>query len=67
MKIRVKVVCVLLFLLPSLMLWSAGTKEQGAAKADGATVITIWDFKYGDVQGVQPAMKKIDDSKFAYR
>lgn len=24
-------------------------------------VITIWDFKYGDVQGVQPAMKKIDD------
>ncbi|WP_293908786.1 ABC transporter substrate-binding protein [Sphaerochaeta sp. UBA5836] len=61
MKIRVKVVCVLLFLLPSLMLWSAGTKEQGAAKVDGATVITIWDFKYGDVQGVQPAMKKIDD------
>lgn len=23
--------------------------------------ITIWDFKYGDVQGVQPAMKKIDN------
>jgi raffinose/stachyose/melibiose transport system substrate-binding protein len=26
-----------------------------------AATITIWDFKYGDVQGVQPAMKKIDD------
>ena len=23
--------------------------------------ITIWDFKYGDVKGVQPAMKKIDE------
>ena len=23
--------------------------------------ITVWDFKYGDVKGVQPAMKKIDD------
>lgn len=61
MKIRVKVVCVLLMLIPSMMLWSAGTKEQGSAKTDGAAVITIWDFKYGDVQGVQPAMKKIDD------
>ncbi|MDD3057873.1 MAG: extracellular solute-binding protein [Sphaerochaeta sp.] len=61
MKVRMKVMCVLLLLLPSMMLWSAGTKESGAQKADGAAVITVWDFKYGDVQGVQPAMKKIDD------
>jgi raffinose/stachyose/melibiose transport system substrate-binding protein len=31
------------------------------AYAKDPVVITIWDFKYGDVQGVQPAMKKIDD------
>ena len=30
-------------------------------KEKGTVTITIWDFKYGDVQGVQPAMKKIDE------
>jgi raffinose/stachyose/melibiose transport system substrate-binding protein len=32
-----------------------------SAFAKGPVTITIWDFKYGDVKGVQPAMKKIDD------
>lgn len=61
MKIRMKFVCVLLLLIPSMTLWSAGTKEDGSAISGGKTVITIWDFKYGDVEGVQPAMRKIDD------
>lgn len=61
MKVRCKVLCVILLLIPSMMIWSAGTKEEGTAKAAGSATITIWDFKYGDVQGVQPAMKKIDD------
>jgi len=25
------------------------------------TTVTVWDFKYGDIQGVQPAMKKVDE------
>ena len=62
MKIRVKVVCVLLMLIPSMMLWSAGTKEQGSAKTDGAAVITIWDFKYGDVQGVDRKSTRLNSS-----
>jgi raffinose/stachyose/melibiose transport system substrate-binding protein len=33
---------------------------SGLAFAAPAT-ITVWDFKYGDIQGVQPAMKKVDE------
>jgi ABC-type glycerol-3-phosphate transport system substrate-binding protein len=38
-----------------------GCNGKGGASTKGPVTITIWDFKYGDVQGVQPAMKKIDE------
>ncbi|MHC1691509.1 MAG: ABC transporter substrate-binding protein [Sphaerochaetaceae bacterium] len=61
MKIRLRVVCVFLLLAVTMMVWANGSKETGTAKSAEPATITIWDFKYGDVQGVQPAMKKIDD------
>ncbi|HKL60672.1 MAG TPA: extracellular solute-binding protein, partial [Sphaerochaeta sp.] len=61
MKIRLKVVVVFLLLSLTMVVWANGTKESGTAKVKGATEITIWDFKYGDVEGVQPAMIKIDN------
>ena len=48
------VLMALIFLLVSV------TASENKGQSTGV-VITIWDFKYGDVQGVQPAMKKIDD------
>lgn len=56
MKIRVKVVFALLLLSVAVLGWAKGGEE----KAKGPVTITIWDFKYGDVAGVQPTMKKID-------
>jgi len=54
-NMRKRVFVILLLLIFSVMLVTAsGTKNK-------EVTITIWDFKYGDVQGVQPAMKKIDD------
>lgn len=61
MKIQSKVLFGLLLLALSTMVWAAGSKEKGTAKDKGPSTITIWDFKYGDVESVQPAMKKIDD------
>ena len=61
MKIRLKVVFVFLLLSLTMAVWANGSSETGTAKDKGPAVITIWDFKYGDVQSVQPAMKKIDD------
>lgn len=59
MKIQSKVVCGLFLLSLTMMVWANGNKETATAK--GPVTVTIWDFKYGDVAGVQPAMKKIDD------
>ncbi|HKL86257.1 MAG TPA: extracellular solute-binding protein [Treponemataceae bacterium] len=61
MKKRCKVIIGLLLLSMTMMVWATGSKDNGAAQSAKAKVITIWDFKYGDVEGVQPAMKKIDD------
>lgn len=61
MKIRAKVVFGLLLVALTVSVWANGTKEKEPASTKGPVTITIWDFKYGDVQGVQPAMKKIDD------
>jgi len=61
MKSFSKVVCGLLLLSLTVSVWAGGAKEKKAAEPEGPVTITIWDFKYGDVQGVQPAMKKIDD------
>ncbi len=60
MKIRALVVFCLLLAALATSVWASGTKEKEPA-AKGPVTVTIWDFKYGDVQGVQPAMKKIDD------
>jgi len=57
MKIRMRAVIGLLLVSVAAIGWAGG----GADKAKGPVTVTIWDFKYGDVQGVQPAMKKIDD------
>jgi len=43
----------------ALIALSGPVFANGTAETKGT--ITVWDFKYGDVQGVQPAMKKIDD------
>jgi len=48
------------FVLLTLLILSAMSVTANENKETAAT-ITIWDFKYGDVQNVQPAMKKIDD------
>jgi len=56
-----KVVVAFLLLSLTMAVWANGNGENGAAKVKGATDITIWDFKYGDVQSVQPAMIKIDE------
>ncbi|HKM33220.1 MAG TPA: hypothetical protein VJY54_00545, partial [Lachnospiraceae bacterium] len=61
MKVRIKVVFVVFLLSLTMVAWAKGNTEDGASKAKGTTEITIWDFKYGDVEGVQPAMIKIDD------
>ncbi|AEV29489.1 ABC-type sugar transport system, periplasmic component [Sphaerochaeta pleomorpha str. Grapes] len=61
MKIRLRVVFVVLLLSLTMMVWANGSNETGITKDKGSAVITIWDFKYGDVQNVQPAMIKIDD------
>ena len=61
MKIRLRVVFVFLLLTLTMVVWANGSSETGVTKTKGPSVITIWDFKYGDVQSVQPAMKKIDD------
>lgn len=60
MKTGMKALCTALMAVCVMSLWAGGTKDK-AVKDKGPTVITVWDFKYGDVQGVQPAMKKIDD------
>lgn len=60
MKIMSRVMCGMLLLASAAMVWANGSGDK-AAKDKGPSVVTIWDFKYGDVQGVQPAMKKIDD------
>jgi raffinose/stachyose/melibiose transport system substrate-binding protein len=39
-------------------LFASGSSEE---KEEGPVTVTIWDFKYGDVDNVQPAMKKIDE------
>lgn len=44
-------------LLPA-MLWAQAAPE----KAGGKTKITIWDFKYGDVNTAQPAMQAVDNA-----
>ncbi|WP_320128820.1 extracellular solute-binding protein [uncultured Sphaerochaeta sp.] len=61
MKIRLRVVFVVLLLSLTMTVWANGSNETGITKDKGEKVITIWDFKYGDVQSVQPAMIKIDD------
>jgi ABC-type glycerol-3-phosphate transport system substrate-binding protein len=61
MRIRSKALLGVLLFSLTFSVWANGSKESATAKNPGSTVITIWDFKYGDVQGVQPAMKKIDD------
>lgn len=60
MKIISRVTFGILLLASAAMVWANGSGDK-AAKDKGPAVVTIWDFKYGDVQGVQPAMKKIDD------
>lgn len=56
---RKSVLCILaILIIPVLYISATGSAEGETAKT---ATITIWDFKYGDVQGVQPAMKKIDD------
>jgi raffinose/stachyose/melibiose transport system substrate-binding protein len=57
MKIYLRVVFILLLFTLGVSSWAEGKQD----KPIGPVTITIWDFKYGDVQGVQPAMKKIDD------
>ena len=61
MRIGLKVLFGLFLLCAVSAVWAGGSKEKAEPKVQGPTEITIWDFKYGDVQGVQPAMKKIDD------
>lgn len=61
MKIRAKVVFGLLLVALTMSVWANGSKEKEPKAAKGPVTVTIWDFKYGDVQGVQPAMKKIDE------
>lgn len=60
MKTGMKAVCGVLMVACALSVWAGGNKDK-AVKDKGPAVVTIWDFKYGDVQGVQPAMKKIDE------
>lgn len=60
MKTGMKALCGVLMVACAMSVWAGGNKDK-AVKDKGPTVVTIWDFKYGDVQGVQPAMKKIDD------
>jgi ABC-type glycerol-3-phosphate transport system substrate-binding protein len=48
-----------ILLVLSVAAFGSGNGEDTTGK--GVATITIWDFKYGEVEGVQPAMKKIDD------
>jgi len=61
MKMQSKIVFGLLLLSLTMTVWAKGNDEKDAKKAEGPVTVTIWDFKYGDVAGVQPAMKKIDE------
>lgn len=61
MKMRSKVLFGLLLVSLSMTMWAKGSDDKSAATAKNPVTVTIWDFKYGDVAGVQPAMKKIDD------
>jgi raffinose/stachyose/melibiose transport system substrate-binding protein len=51
--------CVFACIALALIALSSPAFANGTAEAKGT--ITVWDFKYGDVQGVQPVMKKIDE------
>ena len=62
MKKKIFIIMVLLILsLSSSMVFGNGSAEEQTGSSSGTAKITIWDFKYGDVKGVQPAMKKIDE------
>ena len=61
MKMRSKVLFGLLLVSLSMTMWANGSNDKSATGAKNSATVTIWDFKYGDVAGVQPTMKKIDD------
>jgi ABC-type glycerol-3-phosphate transport system substrate-binding protein len=48
-----------LLLLSASMVFAGGQDE--AAAAEGPVTLTVWDFKYGEVEGMQPPMMKIDE------
>lgn len=55
-------ILLVLFIVSSFNVFGEdANKEKTSGKQGASTTITIWDFKYGDVNSVQPAMKKIDD------
>ena len=47
----------LLLVFSASAVWASG---QGEA-AEGPVTLTVWDFKYGEVDGMQPPMIKIDE------
>jgi raffinose/stachyose/melibiose transport system substrate-binding protein len=53
------ILIVSMLLILSVTVFATGKGESDTES--GVATITIWDFKYGDVDNVQPAMKKIDD------
>jgi len=61
MKKTASVILVVLSMLLVSVSFAFGEGKSEGAKQSGPVTITIWDFKYGDVANVQPAMKKIDD------
>jgi len=61
MKSKCTVLIGLLLVCMSTLTWASGSNDAGTDQGKKVTEITIWDFKYGDVEGVQPVMKKIDE------
>jgi raffinose/stachyose/melibiose transport system substrate-binding protein len=54
---RFFVMTALLLVLTVSLAWAAG---QRAADPDAPTTLVVWDFKYGEVDGMQPPMIEID-------
>lgn len=53
---RRNIFLIALVLLPAILVFAAGEQEGGEEQI----TITVWDFKYGEVDGMQPAMQEID-------
>lgn len=49
-------IVLILLVVPVMFVSAGGQAESG----DETVTITVWDFKYGEVDGMQPAMQEID-------